>query len=88
MFAFLFIFALSSVALAQRNSPHPCATATNSFVNDFGTCEAYFWCDSASVAYPTGPCQATYVFDEAAQVCNFDPTTPCDLCPGTGLWAV
>lgn len=89
MFIVITLLALSGAAIAQRNSPHPCSAATGPiFVNDYATCEAYFWCSGADVGYPSGPCPTGQIFNEALQGCSSDPTTPCDLCPGTGRYAV
>lgn len=95
MFMLIGLLALSGAALAQRNTPHPCADATGptppTFANDFATCEAYFWCSGPSAGYPSGPCDAGFHFDPLANACNSDlATADCQACPpvGSGLWAV
>lgn len=91
MLMLITLLALSGAALAQRNTPHPCSTwdgTTVVFTNDYANCAAYFWCESATVGHPTGPCAAGFIFDQANQGCNPDPATVCDPCPATGLWAV
>lgn len=89
MFMVITLLALSGAAIAQRNTPHPCSTATGPiFVNDYATCESYFWCSGANVGYPSGPCPTGQIFDEVQQACNSDPLTSCLLCPGTGSHAV
>lgn len=89
IFVLLAVTTFGGVALAQRNTPHPCAAVTSPmFVNDFATCESYFWCSGPGTGFPTGPCPAGHLFDEAKQACNPDTSIFCPLCPGTGIWAV
>ncbi|CRK97663.1 CLUMA_CG011048, isoform A [Clunio marinus] len=75
-------------AFAQRN-PNPCegvvSPPPNIFRNDYASCESYFWCDGEN-AVAADPCEDSYYFDEAAQVC--DSTAECQQCPAEGSIAV
>lgn len=88
MFKLLCVLALCGAVLGQNRNPNPCAgkTTTTEFVNDYASCEAYFWCN-LEVAVPSGPCDDTFGFDEALQRCTLAAAI-CDPCPLTGVLAV
>ena len=80
------LIAFSGAALAQNpRNPNPCAgvTGTDTFVNDFASCESYFWCNGEQ-AFPSGPCTVGLNF--ADTVCSAD--VACEVCPPAGLLAV
>lgn len=91
IFAFLSILALTGAVLSQvvppvDPNPNPCegVTTTDTFVNDWASCDSYFWCNGAQ-AIPSGPCPAGFEFDEVQQLCSLiDPAVPCEECPATG----
>jgi len=63
----------SGTALAQRN-PSPCENVDDiRFVNDWGHCQWYFWCNR-NVTFYTGPCDS-YNFNEEG---GSDETGACD----------
>lgn len=82
MIKLLSVLALCGTVLAQRN-PNPCegVTTTTTFVNDWASCDAYFWCNK-DVAVPSGPCDAPFGFDLAAQLCT-TAAASCLECPAT-----
>lgn len=91
IFTLLGLFALTGAALSQVTppatpNPNPCEGVTGiaNFVNDYASCDAYFWCNGAQ-AIPSGPCPAGFEFIEATQLCvTIDDTVPCLECPATG----
>jgi hypothetical protein len=86
MFKLLAVLALCGVALSQRN-PNPCLGKTGQgFVNDYGQCPNYFWCNGEA-AFIADPCPDLFVFDTTASSCTTD-TTVCLECPLTGTIAV
>lgn len=71
IFVVLALLALSGSSLAQRN-PNPCLGKPSTpvtFVNDYGNCEWYFWCNGEQ-AVVSGPCQEGWNFDEDGGTCN------------------
>lgn len=74
---------LIGAALGQTRNPNPCEAAVNlpGFVNDYSSCEAYFWCNAQSQAFPTGPCPEGFGFDPATERCTQAQATCPEECP-------
>lgn len=78
----LCVLALATLSVAQRNPP-PCAAAdVGRWVNDFGGCPNYFYCQTEEVARVL-VCPENTGFDQAGQVCAGTHAAPptCEICP-------
>jgi hypothetical protein len=79
MFIKVFVFALFAAAFARN--PNPCENAAaekQKHVNDFTTCEDYFYCKGLT-PINVGPCGTGRVFDQEQQSCVLAAT--CEECP-------
>lgn len=83
VFKIFYVFAFATITLAQRN-PNPCAGKSGQWVNDFGGCPNYFYCQGPddTLARPVA-CPEGYGFDGSSQLCTlaFVNIPPCQVCP-------
>lgn len=75
------VLVVTTLTFAQRNPP-PCFGRVGEWVNDFGGCSNYFYCQSEENARVLN-CPQGLGFDEMNQVCSGQFAMPpdCEFCP-------
>lgn len=85
VFKILLVVAIATTTFAQlQRNPNPCLGQATRWVQDYGGCENYFYCQSETIARPL-VCPEGTGFDEGTQTCTATHIVlpPCLECPAT-----